>query len=421
MAVEIIMPKVDMVMETGTFVEWLKDEGEEVSKGEPLFVIITEKASIECESPASGLLGGCRAKQDDVIPVTEVIGYILEPGEQLPAPKEPQIQPEISIVKAEIESGELETAKHVVMPETGHPTRDGKARATPVARRLAVEMGIDLASVPGRGPRGRIHKADVLAFAERQPVSAAPQPLRIAPSADLQVTLPDAVVKAVVPLAGPRRLIAERMAYSAATAPHFMLSLNVDMSEAARLRARLLERVQERTGTKLSYTAILSLATARVLTRHPFLNASLNGTEIIQWQDVHLGIATSLEDALIVPVIRKAQDKNLEQITSALGDLVERAREKHLTPTEMSGSTFTISNLGMFDIESFTAIINPPESAILAVGKIVKTPVDVDGEIRLRPIMNMTLSVDHRVVDGAGGARFLSDLKSVLENPYLLI
>lgn len=421
MAVEIIMPKVDMVMETGTFVEWLKDEGEVVSKGEPLFVIITEKASIECESPASGLLGGCIAKPDDVIPVTELIGYILEPGEQPPTPKEPQIQPEISSAKTEAAPGESETAMQVVIPKINLPARDGKVRATPVARRLADEIGINLARVPGSGPRGRIQKADVLVFADSHPVSAAAQTVRITPAPDLQVALPEAVVKAVVPLAGPRRLIAERMAYSTTTAPHFMLSLKVDMSEATRLRSRLLERVLQQTGHKLSYTAILALAAVRVLTRHPFLNASLNGVEIIQWEDVHLGIATSLGDSLIVPVIHQAQEKNLEQITSVLGDLVARARDRHLTPAEMSGSTFTISNLGMFDIETFTAIINPPESAILAVGKIIKTPVDMDGEIRLRPMMTMTLSVDHRVVDGAGGARFLSDLKSVLENPYRLI
>ena len=421
MAVEIIIPKVDMVMEIGTFVEWLKDEGEEISKGEPLFVIITEKASIECESPASGLLGGCTAKPDDVIPVTEIIGYILEPGELPPTPREPQVQPEITAAKAEVASVEPETTQQVGVPEISIAESDGKARATPVARRLAGKMGIDLVGVPGRGPRGRIHKADVLAFADNQPLGAASQRVRIAPAADLQVALPEAGVKAVVPLVGPRRMIAERMAYSTATAPHFMLSLRVDMSEAARLRSSLEESVQARTGHKISYTGILALATVRVLTRHPFVNASLNGNEIIQWQDVHLGIATSLEDSLIVPVIHQAQNKNLEQITSALGDLVARARDKHLTPAEMSGSTFTISNLGMFDIESFTAIINPPESAILAVGKIVKTPVDVEGEIQMKPMMNMTLSVDHRVVDGAGGARFLSDLKSVLENPYLLI
>jgi pyruvate dehydrogenase E2 component (dihydrolipoamide acetyltransferase) len=294
-------------------------------------------------------------------------------------------------------------------------------RATPVARRLAQEMGIDLTKVSGRGPRSRVHKADVLAFADSQTVSFSPLPLRIAPTADLQVPLPDAEVKAVIPLTGPRRLIAERMSFSSASAPHFRLSLNADMSEATRLRAKISDRIQKQTGYKLSYTAILALATVKVLPHHPFLNASLNGDEIIQWQDVHLGIATSLDDSLIVPVIRQAQNNNLEQITIALGELVERARNKHLTPAEMSGSTFTISNLGMFDIETFTAIINPPEAAILAVGKILETPQNVDGEIHLKPMMNLTLSVDHRVVDGAGGARFLSELKTVLENPYLML
>ena len=233
--------------------------------------------------------------------------------------------------------------------------------------------------------------------------------------------LPSARQKKVVPLAGARKIIAERMAYSAFTAPHITLTLSVDMSEAARLRSRLLASIEQRTGLRLSFTAILTRAVASTLPRHPYLNASLNGDEVILWEDVNVGIATSIEDYLIVPVIREAQTKDLEQVVADLGDLVERARAKRLTPSEMAGSTFTISNLGMFGIESFTAIINPPESAILAVGKIVDTPVDVEGQIELRPMMHLTLSADHRIVDGAAGARFLADLKATLENPYLLI
>ena len=225
----------------------------------------------------------------------------------------------------------------------------------------------------------------------------------------------------MVPLAGPRKIIAERMAYSAFTAPHITMTLSVDMSEAARLRSHLLASIEQRTGLRLSFTAILARAVASTLPRHPYLNASLNGDQIVLWEDVHLGIATSIEDYLIVPVIREAQAKDLEQVVVALGDLVERARAKRLTPSEMAGSTFTISNLGMFGVESFTAIINPPESAILAVGKIANMPRDVGGQIELRPTMHLTLSADHRVVDGATGARFLADLKTVLENPYLLI
>jgi pyruvate dehydrogenase E2 component (dihydrolipoamide acetyltransferase) len=383
---------------------------------------MTDKASIEIESPGSGVLAGVRAKPDQVIPVTEVIAYILEEGEELPA--EAAATPAVELEAA---APEPVQADHLDERKTAEPGPvDGKARATPVARRLASELGVDLALVQGRGPRGRIQKADVLAFAEEGPkvqaVPAATQPgisMAVPPTAE--VPLPSARQKEVVPLAGPRKIIAERMAYSAFTAPHITLALSVDMSEAARLRSHLLASIEQRTGLRLSFTAILARAVASTLPRHPYLNASLKGDGIVLWEDVHIGIATSIEDYLIVPVLREAQSKALEQIVAELGDLVERARAKRLTPSEMTGSTFTISNLGMFGIESFTAIINPPESAILAVGKIVDTPIDVEGQIELRPTMHLTLSADHRIVDGAAGARFLADLKSVLENPYLLI
>jgi pyruvate dehydrogenase E2 component (dihydrolipoamide acetyltransferase) len=418
-ATEVIMPKVDMVMDTGTFVEWLKQEGDRVEKGEPLFVILTDKANIEIEAPASGILAGVRAQPDDVIPVTEVIAYILEPGESLPA--ETEARP-TTTVPAEVPSSAASVLELVSIEAARPGPGEGKVRATPVARRLAAEFGIDLIEVPGRGPRGRIHKADVLAFAERQPQAVVPPSVAAAPVAPvLHVPLPDARKKEVVTLAGPRKIIADRMAYSAFTAPHITLSLWVDMSEAARLRTRLLEPLRAKTGQRLSFTAILARAVATVLPRHPYLNASLHGEEIFLWDDVHLGVATSVEDYLIVPVIREAQAKNLEEIVAVLGDLVERARARRLTPAEMTGSTFTISNLGMFGIESFTAIVNPPESAILAVGRIVDTPVGAEGEIVLRPMMNLTICADHRVVDGAGAARFLAELKATLENPYLLI
>jgi pyruvate dehydrogenase E2 component (dihydrolipoamide acetyltransferase) len=411
MATEVIMPKVDMVMDTGTFVEWLKNEGEHVEKGEPLFVILTDKANIEIEAPASGILTGLKAQPDDVIPVTEVIAYILEPGETLPsasgtpaevapAPVAPTSAPQPEPVAG----GAI---------QDGIKPGDGRVRATPAARRVAAELGINLALVSGSGARGRIHQNDVLTFAEQQQPAVEARPP--------EIPLPDARQKEVIPLAGPRKIIAGRMAYSAFTAPHITLSLRVDMSEAARLRARVQEPLQRKTGQRLSFTAIVARAVASLLPRHPYLNASLQGDQIIIWDDVHLGIATSLEDYLIVPVIRAAQTKSLEQIVSELGDRVERARVKRLTPAEMSGSTFTISNLGMFGIEAFTAIINPPESAILAVGKIVDTPVSTEDGIELRPMMNLTLSADHRVVDGATAARFLAELKTTLENPYLLI
>jgi pyruvate dehydrogenase E2 component (dihydrolipoamide acetyltransferase) len=297
----------------------------------------------------------------------------------------------------------------------------GKVRATPAARRMAAELGVDLSQVAGTGANGRIHKANVLVFVDQQPVTSAqlPGPMTSVPA--LNIPLPDARQKETVPFAGPRKIIAERLSYSAFTAPHINLSLRIDMTEAARLRSRVKELIEKKTGRTPSFTAIVARAVASVLPNHPFLNASLNGDKIIIWEDVHLGIATSMEDYLIVPVIKEAQNKNLEQIVADMGSLVERARTKRLAPTEMSGSTFTISNLGMFGIETFTAIINPPESAILAVGAIVDTPVNGESGMELRPMMNVTIAVDHRVVDGAAAARFLAELKTTLENPYLLI
>jgi len=419
MATEVIMPKVDMVMDEGTFVEWLKEEGDHVKKGEPLFIILTDKANIEIEAPADGILAGVRAQPGDVVPVTGVLAYILQLGEVLPAAAE--ARPAIAAPTEVLVSGpSMPGPMAAEEPRPG--LGDGKVRATPVARRLAAELGIDLGRVVGSGPRGRVHKADVLAFADRQQQMVVPAGAVAAPAAPaLHVPLPEARRKEVMPLAGPRKIIADRLAHSAFTAPHITLSLRVDMSEAARLRTRVLESLLVKTGQRLSFTAILARAVATVLPRHPYLNASLHGEQIILWDDVHLGIATSVEDYLIVPVIRQAQDKDLEQILTELADLAERARTKRLTPAEMAGSTFTISNLGMFGVESFTAIINPPESAILAVGRIVDTPVGAEEGIVLRPMMNLTICVDHRVVDGAAAARFLAELKATLENPYLLI
>lgn len=421
MATEVIMPKVDMVMDNGTFVEWLKKEGDRVEKGEPLFVILTDKANIEIEAPESGILSGLKAQPDDVIPVTEVIAYILEPGESVPSgqkPASPAAQEADVPVPAE-----TAPAKEPIPADV---TGGDKVRATPAARRLARELGVELTRVAGSGARGRVHRGDVELFADKAP--AAPEapverPAEIARPVDagLELPLPEARQKQVTPLAGPRKIIAQRMAYSAFTAPHITLSLGVDMTEAGRLQARLEQPIERKTGRRLSYTALIARAVASVLPHHPYLNASLHGENIILWEDIHLGVAMSLEDYLIVPVIREAQAKNLQQMVATLGDLVERARAKRLKPGEMSGSTFTISNLGMFGIESFTAIINPPESAILAVGKILDTPVKGESGVEFRPVMNLTISTDHRVVDGASAARFLADLKETLENPYLLV
>jgi pyruvate dehydrogenase E2 component (dihydrolipoamide acetyltransferase) len=427
MATEVILPKVDMVMESATFVEWLKREGETVEKGQPLFVILTDKAAMEIESPASGILAGLRAEPNQVLPVSEVIAYILQPGEALPERVQPRTSLDTSGAAVTNKESGPNDEKHDgrIGPDPSpkrEPGLSGKLRATPVARKLAKELGVDLANLTGRGPRGRIHRADV-----EQAVQSAPPAIPdistppIAPIPVARVELPQARQRAVIPLTGPRKIIADRMSYSAAVAPHIHLSVSVDMGEGIRLRSSVQERIERNSGYKLSHTAILARATTACLMSHPFLNASLDGDRIIQWQDVHLGIATSLKDYLIVPVIREAQTKNLEELAATLGDLLDRARAMRLNPGEMGGSTFTISNLGMYGIESFTAIINPPEAAILAVGKIVETCVKVNDEKEFRPLMNLTICADHRMVDGAAAAEFLIDLKNILENPYRLI
>lgn len=420
MATEVILPKVDMVMENATFVEWLKGEGDQVEKGQPLFVIMTDKAAMEIESPASGILSGVKAQPDQVIPVSETIAYILQQGEDLPIGSQPPM-PDVEETATKKASAPPLTTEEVKSIRTDEVR--GEVRATPLARRMATELGIDLSSIQGRGPKGRVHRADVLEAVERGDdlVVAATTSMPQYAFADLDVPLPDARKRDVIPLAGPRKIIADRMAYSASLAPHINLTASVDMSEAVRLRSKVKDQIEKKTGYRPSLTAIIARAVATILPRHPYLNSSLVGDEVILWEDVHLGIATSLDDYLIVPVIRQTQDKHLEQIAAELGDLLERARAKRLAPSEMSGSTFTISNLGMYGIESFTAIINPPESAILAVGSIVDKLVRIDAQMEPRPMMGITICADHRVVDGAAAANFLIEVKNTLENPYLLI
>ncbi len=419
MATEVIMPKVDMVMETGTLMEWLKKEGDVVCKGDPLYVINSDKAAIELESPADGILAGITAQPGDVVPVSEVIAYILAPGEALPVKQSPQPESSQTIPPVAAMAMAVETG-----PEIHEQGELEKVRATPLARNLARELNVDLAQIPGRGPRGRVHKADVLAYQKPAPTLAdrpLPRPSKGIHDARAAVPLPEARRKQVIPLAGPRKIIAERMSASAFSAPHIHLSLRADMTEAVRLRERLLEPLLAQTGQRISYTAILARAVAAVLPHHPYLNASFAEDSIILWDDIHLGIATSVEDNLMVPVIREAQNQSLRQIAACLADLTERARTRRLTPPEMAGSTFTISNLGMYGIEIFTAIINPPEAAILAVGKMVDTPVKTAAGFEFRPMIQLTVSADHRIADGATVARFLDELKATLENPYLLI
>jgi len=418
MATEIIMPKVDMVQDNGVFVEWLKKEGERVKQGEPLFVIMSDKAAIEIEAPAEGILAGCRAKKDDVIPVAQTIGYILQEGETLPKP-ETTISSEVAPLKEALPIELPLTKEAGVVAVSSTKESETIIRATPLARKTAKDHHIDLSHIQGRGERGRIHQADVLAYLEKRP-KAVPVYKTETPAFP-SISLPEARIKNKIPLVSARKIIAERMSLSASQIPHFYESIQVNAGELIRLQQKMEELFQNQHQLKLTYTCMLALAVSRTLMLHPNFNASLVGDEIIQWEDINIGIATALEDNLVVPVVRNTQTKNLIEITKEINRLTTAAKERKLEPREMSGSTFTISNLGMYGIESFTALINPPEAAILAVGSIRETPKYEANGWAVQQVMQLVLSVDHRINNGAAAAKFLNDLKERLENPYLLL
>jgi pyruvate dehydrogenase E2 component (dihydrolipoamide acetyltransferase) len=427
MKAEVIMPKVDMDQETGTLVEWLKQEGDSVKKGEPLFVILTSKAAIEIEAPETGILRGITAKKDDVIPVTEVIAYIVSADEKFEMPAVTAVSRNAAETASTPVALPVATSTKPAenLTEVSTSVDSSQVRATPLARAIARDKGLDLSIVPGRGPRGRIYKSDVLSALEKGLGATRSKPATISGTSAgvpaMQIPLPNARIRERIPMKGIRQVIAQRLSYSWSTIPHIYETVTVNMEEVVRLRERVNEVIQAQTGLKVSYTAILALAVTRLLPKHPSMNSSFTGEEVIIWDDVNLGIATSLEDYLIVPVIRNAQEKNLEGLVKEMNRLLESARNKRMEPADMSGSTFTITNLGMFGIESFTAIINPPETAILAVGKMTDAPVVINGQVVIRPMMSLTIAVDHRVNDGARAAKFLTELKATLENPYLLI
>ncbi|MEM2479842.1 MAG: dihydrolipoamide acetyltransferase family protein [Candidatus Bathyarchaeia archaeon] len=420
MVVEVIMPKLGQTMEKGKILRWLKREGERVEKGEPLLEVETDKAVLEVEARGSGILRKILAREGEVVPVAKVIGYIGEEGEPLPleAPKE---------VTAE-------TAAPAPQQITGAPGEIGERKpereikASPLARKIARERGVDLTQVVGTGPGGRITEKDVLDYLAKREAAKPALPPTPAPEAapatlrrEAAVVTPEVEEFQVVPISGMRSAIARKMVHSKTTIPHFYISTEVDMTEAARLREELIPIIEAKTGVRLSFTHMLVKAVAVALREYPQLNALCDGENIKISKDVNIGIAVGLEDGLIVPVLRKADSLDLAQIASRTENLITKAREKKLSEEEFTGGTFTISNLGVFDVDSFTAIINPPEVAILAVGRIRDKPVVVNGEIKVRKMMNITLSADHRAVDGLIAARFLGRIKELLEKPYNLL
>jgi len=419
---EVIMPKLGLTMEEGTIIRWLKREGEEVKKGEPLFEVQTDKVVMEVEAPVSGTLGKILAHEGDTIPVVQVIAYILESGEE--APKEWPVPVAVA---------EAAPAKAV---------SEAKVLATPAARRLARDKGLDLAQVRGSGEGGLVTREDILRSLEEKPapeiialerVKASPRARRLAQEKGVDLSqvratgpqgrvtekdLLDFLAAQELLTPGPiQRLTAQRMAESFTSAPHFYLTIEAKATKLVELRERLHPIIEERVGVHLTFTDILIALVAKVLKDHPLANASWEEGRIRIWKEINIGLATAVKEGLIVPVIERADEKRLAQIAKERKELADKASEGRLSLEELEGGTFTLTNLGMFGVDEFGAIINPPQSAILAVGRIAERPVVEEGLVAARPTIRLTLSVDHRVWDGAQGARFLSKLKALIEQP----
>lgn len=428
MPTKVVMEALSPTMEEGRLVEWKKAEGDPVATGDVLAEVETDKAVMELVARADGILLKQVVAAGDTVPVAEPVGWIGDAGEEIPDATPPAAAAPTAAKpdKAAQEAAPAATpaakpdrAAQDAAPEAS-PAADPKAeaepvaplpgariKASPVARRIAGDRGLDLAAISGSGPEGRIIKRDVDA-AVAQPVTST-RATAVASSGDGYTD---------VSLSQMRKAIAKRLAQSIGPIPTFYLTAEVDMERAAEARRALLAREPE---GKFSFNDIIIRATAAALRMHPFVNAWWLDDRIRQWQEIHIGVAVAIEDGLITPVVRHADRKGLREISAEVRELAGRARAKRLQPEEYTGATFTISNLGMFGIDDFTAIINPPEVGILAVGRIEPKAVVVDGAVTVRQRMRITLSCDHRVIDGATGAQFLQTLVGMLENPLAMV
>ncbi len=406
MAVEVSLPRLGQGMEAGTIVRWLKSEGDKVEKGEALYELDTDKVTQEVEAEASGVLLKILAKEGAEIEVGKRIAVIGEQGEDVPdadeAAQEVDEDPQEEGSPGPAREEERERGRDASAddePEPKEPARvNGRVKASPLARRIARERGIDLASLIGTGPEGRVVAEDV----ERAATTPAHATAGAAP-----------LEAEVVPLTSIRRTIAKRLT-KAWEAPAFQISMSADMTRAVALRERLRDE-------KVTVTDVLTKLAAIALLRHRELNAHFADDEVRIFPNANVGLAVATERGLVVPVIRECERKSLIQIAADRGALVSRAREAKLSQEDLEGGTFTISNLGMYGVEQFIAVLNPPQAAILAVGAIEERPVAEDGELVVRPLMSMTLTCDHRAVDGAVAAEFLREVKTLLEEPGLAL
>jgi pyruvate dehydrogenase E2 component (dihydrolipoyllysine-residue acetyltransferase) len=410
MATELTLPRLGQGMESGTIVRWLKSEGDRVEKGEALYELDTEKVTQEVEADASGILLRILAQEGDEIEVGKRIAVIGEEGEEVPAAEaEAEAAQEVDedereegspgqVREEERERGREAAAEQAAQAEQPERTNGGRLKASPLARRIARERGIDLRALTGTGPEGRIVAEDV----ERATAAPTHAPAAAAP-----------VEAEVVKLSSLRRTIARRLT-EAWEAPAFQITMSADMTRALALRERLRE-------DGVTVTDLLVKLAAIALLRHRELNAHFAGDELRIFPNAHVGLAVATERGLLVPVLREAERKPLTELAVERKQLVDRAREGKLVQEDLEGGTFTISNLGMYGVEQFVAVLNPPQAAILAVGGIEQRPVLEEGELVPRPLMSLTLTCDHRAVDGSNASEFLRDLKALLEEPGLAL
>ncbi len=440
MSTKVVMEALSPTMEEGRLVEWKKQEGEAVAVGDVLAEVETDKAVMELVARAGGTLLKQVVQAGTTVPVSELVAVIGEPGEKVEGPAGPPADREAPGKKAAARTQPAESQATQPTPDRNRPTSmspaspagpaadtngqpapasrppppaapsGGRVKASPLARRMAAERGIDIATLPGSGPEGRVVARDV---EESRPTAAKAGPA--APATAVRV--PAGQPYQDVPLSQIRKTIARRLAQSIGPIPTFYLTTEVDMERAREAREGLLAAG----GEKVSFNDIILKAVALALRRHPECNAWWQDDHIRYWNEVHVSMAVAIDEGLITPVIRHTDLKSLREISAESRDLAGRARERKLAPEEYTGGTFSVSNLGMLDIDEFTAVINPPEAGILAVGRMAERPVAHEGAVAIRRRMRLTMSCDHRVIDGATGARFLQTLKGMLENPLAMV
>jgi pyruvate dehydrogenase E2 component (dihydrolipoamide acetyltransferase) len=404
---EIIMPKVGDAMTEGKVVRWYKQAGDKITKGEPVLEIETDKVNLDLEAEADGTLGDLLAKEGQMVPVGETLAQILAPGEKpsenrRATDKKDSVKHTTGEYQEAIEQKGPRRDKSQAVPAQNViaiPAAGSRQRSSPLARRMAKDLGVPLESLQGSGPQGRIIAKDVQGFKGAAPASA-----------------PKLESKSI-PLSAMRRTIAKRLAESTGPIPHFYLTVDYDVTQLVSMRQQLADIE----ASKVSLNDFIIRAVALALRHHPNVNASWGDEAIEQHGEVHVGVAVATTDGLITPVIRNADQKSVSDIAKEVRVLADKAKNRKLMPNEYQGSTFTISNLGAWGIEEFTAIINPPNSAIVAIGAAEQRPVVVNGQIVVRDRMKVTMSCDHRVIDGALGAEFLKTLRQYVEQPLRLM